>query len=94
MAKYIKLFKALKANIMVIEEAGEVLETHTLSILHNELQHLIMIGDHQQLKPKINSYELERMYKYNMSLFERLIIQDVPKVTLQYQRRMKTELAD
>ena len=45
-AKYIDLLKSLKAKIMVIEEAAEVLESHCAAILNQNIEHLIMIGDH------------------------------------------------
>lgn len=31
---------------MIIEEAAEVLESHTAAILNKKLEHLILIGDH------------------------------------------------
>ena len=31
---------------MVIEEAAEVLESHTVAILKKSVEHLILIGDH------------------------------------------------
>jgi hypothetical protein len=31
---------------MIIEEAAEVLESHTVAILTSTIQHLILIGDH------------------------------------------------
>ena len=81
-AKYIDLLKSLNAKIMVIEEAAEVLESHCAAILNKNIEHLIMIGDHQQLRPKLESYFLESKYKTNISLFERLINNGIEYVKL------------
>ena len=43
---------------MVVEEAGEVLEAHVLAALPPSIQHLVMIGDHEQLRPKPATHEL------------------------------------
>ena len=43
---------------MVVEEAAEVLEAHVLAALAPQTQHLILIGDHEQLRPKTEMYEL------------------------------------
>ena len=58
----------------MIEEAGEILESHILSALHPELEHLILIGDHKQLRPNPASHDLVRKYKLDISLFERLML--------------------
>lgn len=50
--------------------------------LHPSMKHLILIGDHYQLKPKIKSFDLEKLYNANLSMFERLIDNDVPYVRL------------
>jgi superfamily I DNA and/or RNA helicase len=39
-----------------VEEAGQVLEAHSLATLVPSVEHLIMIGDPQQLRPTINNY--------------------------------------
>lgn len=41
---------------MLVEEAGQVLEAHILGSLVPSVQHLIMIGDPQQLRPTLNNY--------------------------------------
>ena len=40
---------------MIIEEAAEVLESHTIAILSKNDEHLILISDHQQLRPKLEN---------------------------------------
>ena len=66
------------ADVLIVEEAGEVLEYHVLAALPEAAQHLIMIGDHMQLRPKIENYDLDvenksRKAELNVSLFERLV---------------------
>lgn len=45
-------------QIVIVEEAAEVLEAHVLACLAPNTQHLILIGDHEQLRPKTEMYEL------------------------------------
>ena len=40
----------MEPRIVIVEEAAEVLEAHTLATLSKACQHLILIGDHQQVK--------------------------------------------
>ncbi|CAD8066812.1 unnamed protein product [Paramecium sonneborni] len=93
-AKHINKLKKLNSKVLVIEEAAEVLESHIVAILTKNIQHLILIGDHLQLRPQLKCYELEQTYEANISLFERLYKNNIPSVTLSSQRRMKTKFAD
>ena len=45
-------------KVVMVEEAAEVLEAHVLTSLHPQLKHLVLIGDHKQLRPKVECYEL------------------------------------
>lgn len=40
----------MEPRIVIVEEAAEVLEAHTIATLSKACQHLILIGDHQQVK--------------------------------------------
>ncbi|KAK1966836.1 ATPase [Colletotrichum sublineola] len=97
-AKYKSLIKAAKPDIVLVEEAGEILEAHVLTALHSETSQLILIGDHKQLRPKINNYKLSvekgEGFDLNRSLFERLILQGHDHVTLQKQHRMHPAISD
>lgn len=84
----------MHSPITIIEEAAEVLECYNISVFTEHLKHLILIGDHQQLRPHIESYNLERNYNFAISLFERLIINGINYVTLNRQRRMRPYFAD
>lgn len=49
---------------------GEVLEPQLLATI-SSTQHLIMIGDHQQLRPLVSCYHLAKDHKLDVSLLER-----------------------
>ncbi|GBB94409.1 hypothetical protein RclHR1_02350008 [Rhizophagus clarus] len=100
-AKFQNLIKSINPKIIVCEEAGEVLEAHILSALTPSTQHLILIGDHNQLRPHIATYSLSmdssagKNYQLDKSLFERLVNGDnavkIEKTQLLTQRRMRKE---
>ena len=92
-AKYQHILHIIKPKIVIIEEAAEVLESHIVSCLTANTQHLILIGDHQQLRPKPNVYELAKKCNLDISLFERLVRNDFPRVTLEIQHRMRPTIA-
>ena len=46
-------------QIVLIEEAAEVMETHILASLAPYTEHLILIGDHEQLRPKAQLWEMQ-----------------------------------
>ncbi|XP_021776646.2 NFX1-type zinc finger-containing protein 1 isoform X3 [Papio anubis] len=47
-AKYRQILQKVEPRIVIVEEAAEVLEAHTIATLSKACQHLILIGDHQQ----------------------------------------------
>ncbi|CAG8532918.1 23815_t:CDS:10 [Gigaspora margarita] len=103
-AKYQNLICSVGPRIIVCEEAGEVLEAHILSALTPEAQHMILIGDHNQLRPHCATYNLTCdskigiNYALDKSLFERLVNGDqatrLEKSQLCTQRRMRKEISD
>ncbi|KAF9302274.1 hypothetical protein BGZ74_005562, partial [Mortierella antarctica] len=97
-AKAQDLIQKLAPKIIICEEAGEVLESHILASLSSSTQHLILIGDHKQLRPQIETYHLSsdspigKRYNLDKSLFERLVTSvenPLPMSTLTTQRRMR-----
>ena len=92
-AKYQHVLHQVEPKIVIVEEAAEVLESHIVSALNGGTQHLILIGDHKQLRPKPNEYELAKKYNLDISLFERLIRNGFPHATLECQHRMRPEIA-
>lgn len=96
-AMHNKMIRAARPDIVLVEEAGEILESHILTALAPTVRQLILIGDHKQLRPKINNYALTvdkgDGYDLNMSLFERLILQGHAHTTLRKQHRMHPEIS-
>ncbi|XP_067650930.1 NFX1-type zinc finger-containing protein 1-like [Haliotis asinina] len=92
-AKHASLLEAVAPRIVIVEEAAEVLESHIITALNPECQHLILIGDHQQLRPNPTVYELARKYNLDISLFERLVKNGLHHVTLELQHRMRPEIS-
>jgi superfamily I DNA and/or RNA helicase len=54
--RLLKNAQAIGPRIMLVEEAGQVLEAHILGALVPSIQHVILIGDPKQLRPTINNY--------------------------------------
>jgi hypothetical protein len=105
LARNIELLQRVRAKVMLCEEAGEVLEAHTLTAILPGIEHVILIGDHEQLRPQINSYELQhdnpqgKRYSLDVSLFERLVNPQLgnlqlPLSTLKTQRRMHPSISE
>ena len=92
-AKYQHILHLVKPNIVIVEEAAEVLESHIVSSLNAGTQHLILIGDHKQLRPKPNEYSLAKKHNLDVSLFERLLRNGLPHATLLIQHRMRPQIA-
>ncbi|RXG51957.1 NFX1-type zinc finger-containing protein 1 [Armadillidium vulgare] len=93
-AQYCKILHDLAPPIVVVEEAAEILEAHLVTSLSEKCQHLILIGDHQQLRPKPNVFELAQHYHLDVSFFERMIKNGISYETLEYQHRMRPSISD
>ncbi|XP_014191465.1 NFX1-type zinc finger-containing protein 1 [Haplochromis burtoni] len=92
-AKFRQTLQEVRPRLVIVEEAAEVLEAHTITTLSRACQHLILIGDHQQLRPSATVYELAKNFNLEMSMFERLVNMGLPFVRLNYQHRMRPEIA-
>lgn len=92
-AKYRTLLEEIKPTIVVVEEAAEVLEAHIITSLTKNTQHLILIGDHQQLRPNPSVYTLAKDYHLDVSLFERMVNSGMTCYQLNTQHRMRPEIA-
>jgi AAA domain len=105
LARNLDILQRINSKVLVCEEAGEVLEAHLLTALLPSVEHAILIGDHQQLKPQIANYELSSensrgvQYSLDASLFERLVYPNSPQAvtipysTLRTQRRMHPSIS-
>lgn len=92
-AKYRDIVLRLNPQILIIEEAAEILESHIVTSLAPNTQHVILIGDHQQLRPSPTVHMLAVKYDLNISLFERMIKNQMECYKLSTQHRMRPEVA-
>ncbi|KAF2768378.1 P-loop containing nucleoside triphosphate hydrolase protein [Teratosphaeria nubilosa] len=93
LSKYRGLLHALQPKIVLIEEAAETLEAPVTVACLPSVQHLILVGDHKQLRPHthVKSHE-DKPYYLNISLFERMVNNQVEFDSLAKQRRMIPEI--
>ncbi|KAG2153743.1 uncharacterized protein EDB93DRAFT_1134566 [Suillus bovinus] len=99
-AKLAMLLKGLSPRVLLVEEAGQVLEAHVLGSLVPSIEHLIMIGDPLQLRPTLNNFSMSMdsqrgrdLYKFDMSLMERLSSSGLAMSRIDVQRRMRPEIS-
>lgn len=96
-AKYAADLGNAAPGIVLVEEAGEIMESHILTALSPNTKQLILIGDHKQLRPKYSNYAISVEkgdgYDLNRSMFERLVLADYPHTTLSKQHRMAPEIS-
>jgi helicase required for RNAi-mediated heterochromatin assembly 1 len=89
LSKYRSLLSAVEPRTLLIEEAAETLEGNVIGGLMDSIQHLILVGDHQQLQANCTVRALELApYNMNISMFERLVNNSMGYVMLNIQRRM------
>ncbi|CAN9148213.1 unnamed protein product [Alternaria alternata] len=105
LAKRISLLQQVKCKVIICEEAGEVMESHMISALLPDVEHLIQIGDHEQLRPSVSNFRdlsLEsdrgKLHALDRSQFERLSIGEpgrplMPVAQLNVQRRMRPQIS-
>ena len=105
LANYFKLHKPwrssfnflaadIKPSVMIVEEAAVILEGQLVAVIPPSVQHLIMIGDHKQLKPMVHFHRLRKHHHLDLSMFERLVNCKLPYKQLEFQCRMKEEIVD
>jgi len=83
---------------MIIEEAGELTEVMTTSIIPSSLRHLVLVGDYNQLRPKVEHEMTRDPINFDISTFERLVrfnqIMNINSLfTLTIQRRMHPDIS-
>ncbi|KAG8957495.1 hypothetical protein FRC03_010078 [Tulasnella sp. 419] len=99
-AKLTALLKSVRPKVLLVEEAGQVLEAHILASLVPSIQQMILIGDPQQLRPTLANYRLSdnprtgRIYRFDQSLMERLWTMGFPMSRLDVQRRMRPSVSN
>ncbi|XP_014276579.1 NFX1-type zinc finger-containing protein 1 [Halyomorpha halys] len=86
------LLEKVQPEVVIVENANDVLEAHVIAALSEGCKHLILIGDHKQLKPYISNRNLEN-YDLDVSLFERMMRSGMKSCVLKEQHRMRPEIA-
>ncbi|CAF4022002.1 unnamed protein product [Adineta steineri] len=92
-AKHHAILEKLQSKIVIVEEAAAIFEAHIVTALTSKCEHLILIGDHIQLRPTPNVYNLGVKYHLDVSLFERFVRNNFPSVRLNIQHRMRPEIS-
>lgn len=80
-AKHVQNIQATSPDVLLVKEAGEILESYILTALGPEAEQVILIRDHKQLRPKTHhdlSIEEGDGYNLNRLLFERLVLRGSP----------------
>eukprot|EP00392_Amoebophrya_sp_AT5.2_P010157 g10210.t1 len=88
-----ELLARCHVDVVIFEEAGELLEAKQLACLPRTARQVIMIGDPLQLPPNPDTFELQEHYDFGTSLMERLISNGYPYRTLMKQSRMHPEIS-
>lgn len=87
-SRFHDMIDRVKPEAVIIEEAAEIPEPALLAALyHPSLKRVVMIGDHEQLRPGLETIELRRK-NLNISCFERLCENGYPYSMLNIQNRM------
>lgn len=87
----------LEYDNVLIEESAQLLDIETFIPLVlqktdkeiSRLKRVIMIGDHYQLPPIIKNSALKSFCNMDQSMFNRLIRLEIPKISLNWQGRMR-----
>jgi replication-associated recombination protein RarA len=96
-AKNRNLIDSCCPNIILVEEAAEIHESHVLTNLTSNIERVIMIGDHKQLRPKLEHFPLRvdsgMKIDFDVSLFERLVKAGYEPAQLKIQHRMRPSIS-
>ena len=74
LTQYAPLVAALECEVVVVDDAAEALESHTLIAITPSLTHLILCGDRQQVHPRSSVARLARTFRLPTSMLERLLV--------------------
>ena len=88
----LQILDKLEPCAVIVEEAAEIIEGQLISVLPPTIKHLVMLGDQEQLKPRVNCYKLTRK-NLDCSMFERLINNNMRFQPLGRQCRMRKDIA-
>ncbi|KAF8265012.1 hypothetical protein EI94DRAFT_1737067 [Lactarius quietus] len=89
-AKLVSLLTSVGPKVLLVEEAGQVLEAHILASLVPSVEHLICIGDPKQLRPNLATFAFSMD---STSLMERLSDGGTSMSQINVQRRMRPSIS-
>ena len=92
-AMRVDLLNAVKPQVIIVEEAAEISEAHLIPLLGNHVEHLVLIGDHKQLRPSVTCFDLVEKCNFDVSMMERLINNNAQFATLATQNRMSPDIS-
>ncbi|KAH9052824.1 hypothetical protein EDB87DRAFT_1676964 [Lactarius vividus] len=99
-ASLVSLLTSVGPKVLMVEEAGQVLEAHILASLVPSVEHLICIGDPKQLRPNLATFALSmdstsggELFKFDRSLMERLSEEGMSMSQINVQRRMRPSIS-
>lgn len=93
LSKYRGLIASVHPRVILIEEAAEVIEAPIAVACLPSLQHLILVGDHRQLRGHCAVDQLAKPpFNLEVSMFERLVGNGIDFSMLREQRRMIPEI--
>ena len=93
LAKHASLVSALSVQVIVAEEAAELLESSLLVALTPAARHLILVGDRHQLRPRTAVTRLAKQFRMPVTMLERLMARQVEHASLTVQHRMRPPLS-
>ncbi|GKT21792.1 DNA2/NAM7-like helicase like protein [Aduncisulcus paluster] len=81
-ARELNLLRELRPTTLICEESGEMNMAQNVALLLPSLQHVVMLGDHNQLRPEVEHelssnyfkkgkrFGTDELYNFDVSLFE------------------------
>lgn len=88
-----QILEKLKFERVILDEAAQSTEISNLAALNKNIKQLVIIGDHKQLRPTIQS-TLAAQLGYGISLFEKLVNKEIPVQFLDTQYRMHPGISE
>ena len=92
--KHIHLLNDLGAEVIVVEDAEEILESHVLALLSPQTRKLVLLGDVKRKRAGCSTVTLATQLRCDMSLIVRLVNSGkFNHLALSFQHRSRPEIA-
>ncbi|KAF5286007.1 hypothetical protein FQR65_LT13004 [Abscondita terminalis] len=90
----LRLLHKLKSPIVIVNETSQILESTVVVCLTPFCKQLILFGDHQQMGPNYANVLIGDRYNLRISLFERLVSNELPCHVLGVQYNMEPNISN